>query len=206
MKPKYIAVEGGEGSGKSTLLVVLREKFGDSIIVTREPGGSPYGEVIRDSVLKHSLAKQASSETLMCGMFMARFDSIKNTVCPALERGKHVITDRSDASSYAYQVIASGRRQQLEPAFWNLRKLMKVVPDLYIFLDVDPVEGLRRRGSTTESNHIDELPLEFHRKVREGFLQFLPQTNRHIIIDANRSLKEVKCDFLDVIRKEIICG
>ncbi len=206
MIPKYIAIEGGDGSGKSTLLATLQEEFGDSIVVTREPGGSPYGEVIRDSVLKHPFAKQASPETLMCGMFMARFDSIRNTVCPALEKGKHVITDRSDASSYAYQVIASDMCQQLELAFWNLRKLMKVIPDLYIFLDVDPVEGLRRRGSTTESNHIDELPIEFHRKVREGFLQFLPQTNRHIIIDANRPLKEVKHDFFDAIRKEIICG
>lgn len=205
MKPKYIAIEGGEGSGKSTLLVALKEEFGSSIIVTREPGGSPYGEMIRDSVLKHPLAKQASPETLMCGMFMARFDSIRNTVCPALNSGKHVITDRSDASSYAYQVIASGMRQELELAFWNLRKLMKVIPDLYIFLDVDPVEGLRRRGNTTEINHIDELPLEFHERVRQGFLQFLPQTTRHIVIDANRPLEEVRVDFLDTIRREI-CG
>ena len=105
-RPKYIAVDGGEGSGKSSQIALLRREFGDSIFLTREPGGSPDGEVIRRILLDHPLSPMAAPETELHLMFVDRYDHVEQVIRPVLERGLHVVTDRSDASSYAYQVVA----------------------------------------------------------------------------------------------------
>ena len=120
-KPKFIVIEGGEGSGKSTLLIALKETLGDRIFTTREPGGSPYAEVIRNIALKDPLAKTAPAETTLCLMFASRFDNTQNAIMPALKNGLPVIADRFDASSYAYQIHAQSNGQ-LEDVFWGLRK------------------------------------------------------------------------------------
>jgi dTMP kinase len=202
----FIVIEGGEGSGKSSLLIALKDEFGDAIITTREPGGSPYAEVIRDATLKNPLAKNAPAETTLCLMFAARFDNTKNAIVSALESGKPVIADRYDASSYAYQVWAQSNGG-LEEVFWALRKRLAVIPDIYIFVDVDPSEGVRRAHSRNQSllqgkqyDHFDDREIEFHEKVRQGYLKFFAKVP-HIVIDANRPLEEVKKDFIKEIKK-----
>jgi len=204
----FIVIEGGEGSGKSSLLIALKEELGDAIFSTREPGGSPYAEVIREAALKNPLAKGTPAETTLCLMFAARFDNVKNAIVPALESGKPVIADRFDASSYTYQVH-SQTGGALEEIFWALRKRLQVVPDLYIFVDVDPVEGIHRAHSRNQSllqgkqyDHFDDREIDFHTKVREGYLKFFKQVP-HIVIDANRPLAEVKKDFIAEIKKRI---
>ena len=127
-RPIFIAVEGGEGSGKSSLVAVLREEFGRTILITREPGGSPYAEVIRDAAIKDPLAKWTPPETTLCLMFAARFDHIHNLISPALEEGRPVVTDRFDASSYAYNVWGQSGGI-MEKLFWDLRDRMAVLPD-----------------------------------------------------------------------------
>jgi dTMP kinase len=207
-RPPFIVIEGGEGSGKSSLLMALKDVLGDSIVTTREPGGSPYAEAIRDTTLKNPLAKNAPGETTLCLMFAARFDNTKNSILPALESGKPVIADRYDGSSYAYQVWSQSKGG-LEEIFWALRKRLAVVPDLYIFVDVDPQEGVRRAHSRNQSllqgkqhDHFDDREIAFHQLVREGYLNFLKQVP-HIVIDANRPLEEVKRDFIAEIRKRV---
>ncbi|MEK7641933.1 MAG: dTMP kinase [Patescibacteria group bacterium] len=207
-KAPFIVIEGGEGSGKSSLLIALKEALGDTIVTTREPGGSPYAEAIRDTALKNPLAKDAPGETTLCLMFAARFDNTKNAIMPALHSGKPVIADRYDASSYAYQVW-SQTKGGLEEVFWALRKRLAVVPDLYIFVDVDPREGVRRAHSRNQSllqgeqyDHFDDREIAFHESVREGYLRFLEKVP-HIVIDANRPLEEVKKDFIAEISKRI---
>jgi dTMP kinase len=200
-RPKFIVVEGGEGSGKSTLLIALKEIYGDKIFVTREPGGSPYAEVIREATLKNPLAKTAPAETTFCLMFAARFDNVKNSILPSLERGVPVIADRFDSSSYAYQVCGQSGGT-LENMFWDFRNRLAVLPDLYIYMDVDPKEGLRRASLRNQSllsgkqyDHFDDREIEFHTAVRDGYLKFLKKVP-NIIIDANKPLEEVKDDFL----------
>jgi dTMP kinase len=207
-KTKFIAIEGGEGSGKSSLLIALKEVLGNSIVLTREPGGSPYAEAIRMATLKNPLAKTAPVETTLCLMFAARFDNTVNMIVPALKSGLPVIADRFDASSYAYNVIAQSDGA-LEDVFWNLRERLASVPDLYVFVDVDPEEGIRRAYSRNQSllkdqqyDHFDDREIIFHKKVRSGYVKFLKKVP-HVIIDANRPFDMVKRDFILEIKKQL---
>ena len=207
-KPKFIVIEGGEGSGKSTLLIVLKDALGNRIFTTREPGGSPYAEVIREATLKNPLAKTAPAETTLCLMFASRFDNTQNAIMPALKNGLPVIADRFDASSYAYQICAQSNGQ-LEDVFWGLRKRLAVLPDLYIFVDVEPEEGVRRANRRNQSllkgkqyDHFDDREIAFHKKVRDGYLKFLAKVP-HVVIDANRPLEEVKRDFIAEIKRQL---
>jgi dTMP kinase len=205
-KPLFIAVEGGEGSGKSSLMSALREEFGRQILVTREPGGSPYAETIRNAAIKDPLAKWAPPETTLCLMFAARFDHIHNLISPTLEEGKTVVTDRFDASSYAYNVWGQSDGA-VEELFWDLRGQMSVVPDLYIFIDVDPREGLRRVADRNQVliagyDHFDDRQVDFHEKVRTGYKKFLKKVPNEVI-DANRPFEEVKKDFISLIKEKL---
>ena len=202
----FIAVEGGEGSGKTSLVSALREEFGRTILITREPGGSPYAEVIRDAAIKDPLAKWTPPETTLCLMFAARFDHIHNLIAPTLEEGKPVIADRFDASSYAYQVN-SQTDGRLEKLFWDLRERLDVIPDLYIFIDVDPSEGLKRVATRNQAllagyDNFDDREVDFHEKVRAGYKKFLKKVP-HEVIDANRPYEEVKRDFLVLIKRKL---
>lgn len=208
MKPKFIALEGGEGSGKSTLTNHLREIVGDTAILTREPGGTPYAEKIRELTLKEPLAKNTPGEATLCLMFAARFEHISQLIAPTLQKGKHVVSDRFDGSSFAYNVWAQSDGT-LESLFWNLREALTVKPDLYIYVDVDPSTGYRRAqgrntsgGKAASYDHFDDRKIEFHSKVREGYLKFLKKVP-HVIIDANLPLAEVKENFAKEIKKQL---
>jgi len=210
-KPKFIVVEGGEGSGKSTLMIALQEAFGDKIVTTREPGGSPYAELLRTVTIKTPLAKTAPTETTLCLMFAARYDNLVNMIKPALEKGLHVVSDRFDASSYTYQVHSQSGGK-LDKLFWELRKRLGVVPDLYVFIDVDPKEGIRRASHRNQAlslgkeyDHFDDRELDFHTKVRAGYKKFFKKVP-HIVIDANRPLEEVRIDFVEKISEVLGLG
>jgi dTMP kinase len=137
-------------------------------------------------------------------MFAARFDNVTNLIIPSLKQGTTVITDRFDGSSYAYQV-GSQSDGALEELFWHLREQLIVVPDMYVFVDVDPLEGIRRtrnRNSLSDVkqyDHFDDREIEFHKKVREGYMKFFTEVP-HMIIDANRPLADVQMDFTNTIR------
>jgi dTMP kinase len=209
-KPMFIVLEGGEGSGKSTLLTMLQQELGTSAIFTREPGGSPYGEVIREITLKNPLAKTAPAQTTMCLMFASRFDHVANIIQPALAKGRHVVSDRFDGSTFAYQVSAQSDKA-LEDTFWNLRSKLPKTPDLYVFIDVDPREGMKRvagrkakAAGGPEYDHFDDREIAFHDRVRNGYLTFFKNYNLpHIIVDANKSLETVKADCLAQIKNFI---
>lgn len=200
-KAKFIVIEGGEGSGKSSLLKALKEEYGNKIIITREPGGSAYAEEIRNLALKHPLAKDADAYTMICLMFAARFDHVDKLIKPNLKAGKHVISDRFDASSYTYQIHAQ-ETPKIEKLFWCLRENLSRVPDLYIYIDVKVEEGLRRVQSrnsiTNENNHFDGRKIDFHKRIRKGYKKFFKNV-KHVVIDANRPFEEVKKDFFKVI-------
>ena len=186
----------------------LNRAFGDSICITREPGGSPFGEAIREVALKHPLAKDAPPETMLLLMFASRFDHVIRKVMPMLNSGKSVVSDRFDESSYAYNVWAQTAdapvQGDLEPLFWQIRARLPVLPDLYVFLDVDPKIGLARlhNQAGADINHFDEKNIKFHEDVRDAFKRFLPKVP-HVVIDANAPLEDVKREFLAQIKKHL---
>ena len=200
-KGKFIVIEGGEGSGKSSLLKALKEKMGDEINITREPGGSPFGELIRELGLKHPLSKDADAYTMICLMFASRFDHFNRLVLPLINKGKHVISDRFDTSSYGYQIYGP-KALKVEKIFWNLRENLPIHPDIYIHIDVDVKEGLKRAGirnsKSNEGNRFDDEKVDFHKNVKKGYKKFFNKIP-HINIDANRPFEEVKKDFLKAI-------
>ena len=199
-RPKFIVIEGGEGSGKSSILMRLKEKLGDTIHTTREPGGTPYAELIREAAIKNPLAKTAPAETTLCLMFASRYDNIANMIGPSLKNGVSIITDRFDASSYAYQVHAQSKGK-LKKLFWHLHDQLIIKPDLYIFFDVEPKEGIRRASHRNQTlllgkkyDHFDDREIDFHTNVREGYMKFFKKVP-HKIIDANQSIEKVFQDF-----------
>ncbi len=180
-------LEGGEGSGKSTQIRRVQEYFDERILITREPGGSPYAEEIRLLILNSKNAKQADAKTHFALFWAARADHLKNTIIPALARGQNVLVDRFDSSTYAYQVFAQ-EASELKKFFWEMRRfyLGKNIPARYFFLDVEPRVGLSRKKKQTGEilNHFDERDVQFHTRMRTGLLDFFKQVP-HSTIDAN---------------------
>jgi dTMP kinase len=205
-KSPFIVIDGGEGSGKSTLLAALKEKYPKALF-TREPGGSLYGEEIRNLLLYSKEAMNAPAVTKLLLFYAARADHMKNRISLALAEGKMVITDRFDASSYAYQIFGEDK-SELEKLFFVLRKeiVMQCRPTAYIFLDVDPEVGLSRKNSQEKEgkeklNYFDRASLDFHNKIRNGYKKFFKKIDeKSYIINANQPLEVVKKELFKVIK------
>ncbi len=200
-KGKFIVIDGGEGAGKSTQVKKIKKHFGDRVLITREPGGSPYAEEIRSIILNSPHAKQADAKTHFALFWAGRADHIKNTILPALEKGIHVICDRFDSSTYAYQIYGQ-EHVELEDIFFTVRSfyLGKCVPDLYIFMNVDIEEGLKRKrqNQAEDMNHFDDREVAFHGRMRKGFEKFYTKVP-HKLLDANKSFEEVTKDLITMI-------
>ncbi len=204
MKGKFIVLEGGDGAGKSTVAAFLKKECSkESVLVTRA-GGSPFGEKVRALFVSDG-AGTATPESRFALAFAAQADHVRQVVTPALAKGEQVISDRLDASIFAYQVCAEKREEQLAELFWRTRNalFLDTVPDLYIFLDVATEEGFNRaRKDGRTFDHFEKRPTDFHRRVREGYIEFFKQVS-HVIVDANRPLETVQKEVLAIIRKEI---
>lgn len=189
---KFLILEGSEGAGKSSQLKKIQEIFGEDILITREPGGTPYAEEIRNIILKSENAEQADAKTIFALFWAARADHMKNKIIPALDSGKHVISDRFDSATYAYQIFGQ-EAKELKEKFFDFRDffLGEYKPDLYIFMDVDLKIGLSRKNSQIEElNHFDKRKIEFFERVKEGYLDFFSLVPS-VIVDANPSFEIV---------------
>ncbi len=188
----FIVIEGGEGAGKSTQLRMLAEWLGErghsDVVVTAEPGGTPAGRRLRELLLDPATGALApQTEALLYAADRAQH--VAEVVRPALDRGAVVVSDRYVDSSLAYQ--GAGRTLPADDvdrlSRWATGAL---VPDLTILLDVDPVVGLRRVGD--HPDRIEAESVEFHRRVREGFLTLSRrEPERYLVVDASRPPAEV---------------
>lgn len=198
MKTKYMVLCGGEGSGKSTLLQHARALY-PGLFFTREPGGSPYAENIRKTIFHGELGANSNPETQFLLMWAARTATMHEWIVPAIARNQHVLSDRGDCCTYAYQIVA-GKRPDLAGLFWDLRsRFLRPSPDMYIFFDVDVERGLARAKSRQgEGNHFDDLTASFHLNVQSGYRDFLKYVP-HRVVDANQSLDTVKGQFVKIL-------
>ena len=198
---KFITIEGGEGAGKSTNIPFiesyLKEK-GVELVMTREPGGTPLSERIREILLdKNETAMSDDTELLL--MFAARAQHLDQLIRPALAQGKWVICDRFTDATYAYQGGGRGiefeRIAQLEN--WVQGSLR---PDLTIIFDL-PVEiGMERAGKRSDPDRFEQENLDFFKRVRQCYLDRAHATpDRYAIIDAAPELSEVQASIIRVL-------
>lgn len=202
-----ISLEGGEGSGKTTVLHLLAEALrekGFSVVCTREPGGIEIAEQIRKVILdRDNTTMDARTEALLYAA--ARRQHLVEKVIPALEDGTLVLCDRYIDSSLAYQGYA--RSLGMEEVFSiNKFAIDEYMPDITLYFDVNPEIGLARinKDSGREINRLDEESLNFHYKVREGYLLLLSRNSERIrLINAENKVDEVFSDALETLTRYI---
>lgn len=203
----FITFEGGEGVGKSTNILRLKEWLeaeGIEVVVTREPGGTPIAERIRNDLLKANHAESMQSMTELLLVFAARAQHWARLIQPSLEAGKWVICDRFNDSTVAYQ--GYGRGISLDTI--NSLKQMSLdgtEPDLTILLDAPVQLGLARAADRSKQNNeeIDRFEIEkkaFFERVRSGFLTLADNEKRIKTIDASQPLENVTNDIIDTVR------
>ncbi len=197
----FVVVDGPDGAGKTSVAKEVVKRLGWSAIYSKEPGGTPFSDKLREIILSED-AKLTDAKTQFALFWSARRDHLVNKVLPALDKGKIVIMDRFDSSTFAYQIVAHGNHD-LEDLFWKMREvfLEGVEPDLYILLDVHPEEAQNRiNNSKKEINHFDTMRLEFHEKVYEGLKRFIGDfvSNGHIV-NARNDFHTVVDDVLSAI-------
>ncbi len=197
----FITLEGPEGSGKTShiphLVEFLREK-GYTIFPTREPGGTSIGEQIREVI--HDLKNEEMhprTETLLYQA--ARAQIVEQVIRPRLAAGEIVLSDRYADSTIAYQ--GYGHQQDLE----QVRALIRyatggLVPDLTILLDLDVEVGLKRKTRQDEWNRLDAYTVDFHRRVRAGYLEMVKlEPARWSVVDAGQLWEQVQADLRAVL-------
>ena len=205
----FITLEGPDGSGKTTQARLLAEwlrEQGYEVVLTREPGGTDIGDQIR-AVLHdpRNTAMNARAEILLYSA--SRAQHVAQRILPALAAGKIVISDRYADSTLAYQ--GYGRGLDLE----TLRTITVfatggLTPDLTLYLDVAPQEGLQRRLlGGGEWNRLDAEALEFHQRVRAGYLALVEQEPEHwVVVDAARSVEEVQAEIRALVKARLDAG
>jgi dTMP kinase len=192
---RFITLEGGEGAGKSTQLRLLAEalrRTGIEVVTTREPGGSPGAEQIRD-LLVNGAASRWDGVTEALLHFAARRDHVTKTVWPALEAGRWVLSDRFADSTRAYQGYGHGLDLALIERLYA-DTLGAFAPDLTLILDLPVEAGLRRAASRGQGeDRYEKMGLEFHRRLRDGFLA-IARTDpaRCEVIDADRGIGDIQ--------------
>lgn len=194
-KGMFITIEGGEGAGKTTLIRLLAaelEAQGLPVMTTREPGGIPIAEKIREVILDTShTSMDGRTEALLYAA--ARRQHLVEKVVPALDAGQWVICDRFIDSSLAYQGYARGLGMETVREI-NRYAIESWMPDITLYLDIPPELGLARiaASSQREVNRLDLEKESFHRKVRQGYLLLLEQEpERIVMLDASGEPEEI---------------
>ncbi|MGD8236476.1 MAG: dTMP kinase [Chromatiales bacterium] len=201
MKPLFITVEGIEGAGKSSNIAFaenLLRSHGHDVLLTREPGGTPLGEELRQLLLGHKHDGMDDLTELLL-MFAARAEHLHNKILPALEAGKWVICDRFTDATYAYQ---GGGRQLDTSAITTLENLVQGSrrPDLTLLLDLPVETGLARAAKRSEPDRFERQKLDFFQRVRDAYLQIARQQPARVkVVDASLELDRVQEQISDIL-------
>ena len=202
---KFIVIEGLEGAGKSTAVAILTQSIqaaGYTVINTREPGGTPMAEAIRDIVKHEWQDENVTVESELLLMYAARAQLVQNVILPNLAKGYWVLGDRHDMSSQAYQ---GGGRQIDQNMIQSLRAitLKDFRPDFTLYMDVEPKEGLKRAKGRGELDRIEQEDLSLFERTRERYLQLAQQDPNCEVINTMQSMQAVHND-VDICIKQFL--
>lgn len=181
---RFVVFEGPEGAGKSTQIALLKERLerlGLEPLLTREPGGTRAGEAVRRVLLDPDLQIAPLAEFLLYSA--ARSQHVEEVIAPALEQGRHVISDRFTGASLAYQGYGRGLDLGLIRDL-NAKATRGLTPDRTLLLDLDPGRGLARAAARAQHDRLEAAGLEFHQRTRAGFLEIARNDPSWVVIDA----------------------
>lgn len=187
----FITFEGGEGAGKSTQIKRLAQSLGNECVVTREPGGTPEAEALRNAFFQNN-GQNWPAEALVFLMFSARVLHTQNLILPALESGRHVLSDRYTDSTRVYQGYAGNLSLEKIEQIKSLA-IGEFEPDITFILDIDPEVGLKRTGARNGNEvSFEAKDISFHRTLREGFLDIARKNpDRCVVIDAAQDVNVI---------------
>jgi dTMP kinase len=199
---KFIVIEGMEGAGKSSAIAVIEStlnKYGIEYVNTREPGGTPLAEALRNMVKSVDHQEKLTVETELLLMYASRSQLLANKILPALAEGKWVIGDRHDLSSRAYQGGGRGFDEAIMNTISDIT-LKGFRPDITLYLDIDPYIGLSRAKARGDLDRIELEQMEFFIRVHNKYRQLVEQDESIITVDAAQEMLKVHQD----IEKSVI--
>ncbi len=190
---KFITFEGGEGAGKSTQVRLLAEALGArgiDIVQTREPGGAPQAELLRELLISGDTDRWSPGAEALLN-YAARDDHLRTTIRPALERGSWVLCDRFSDSTRAYQGLAGHVPMEMIDAI-HQQIVGATDPDLTLVLNIAPETGLKRAHERGDANRFENKGLAFHKRLQESFLVIAKTfPKRCVVIDASGGIEEI---------------
>jgi len=201
----FITVEGIDGAGKTTHLGWLRDYFagrGRSVVTTREPGGTPLGEALRELLLNSDHPIHAETEALL--MFAARREHLDRVILPALAKGQVVLCDRFTDATFAYQGWGRGvsLAQLASLEEWVQRGLQ---PDLTLYFDVPVRVGHERMSRGQPLDRFERERSDFFERVRAGYEDRAARDPKRVrIIDASQSITDIEKEVEDIVSKYLL--
>ncbi|EOX7622946.1 dTMP kinase [Proteus mirabilis] len=201
---KFIVIEGLEGAGKTsaiqTVVDTLKQQGITDLAFTREPGGTPLAEKLRELIKQGIKGEKVTDKAELLMLYAARVQLVENVIKPALAQGKWVIGDRHDLSSQAYQGGGRGIDKALMKSLRDT-VLADFKPDLTIYLDLDPAVGLARARARGELDRIEKESMDFFYRTRERYLALAKEDASIITIDASQDIDKVQADIRDVLNQ-----
>lgn len=205
---RFITFEGGEGSGKTTQIKILKKKllkYGD-VVITREPGGSPNAEIIRDLLVKGEKNRWSEiSELLLINA--ARKDHLENIILDALANEKFVLCDRFTDSTIVYQGYGKGLDIKLINKL-DLIVTKKLKPRITFLLNIKPDIGLKRsRNRKNIELRYESMPFTYHKKINSSFLKLAKEdSKRFVVIDASKNKQEISSIIWKNVKNKLLLG
>lgn len=202
MRGKFIVIEGLEGAGKSNAQRVICDTLqeqGIAFIQTREPGGTPIAEALRQLWKEGVAGEHTTDKAELLMLYAARTQLVETVIEPALSAGKWVVGDRHDMSTQAYQ---GGGRGLSEPLLNQIRIaiLGDFEADLTLYLDLDPAIGLERAKGRGALDRIEQQHIDFFHRTRQRYLDLVEQNPKAVKINAEQPLEKVSDDIRQAVR------
>ncbi|QIC15798.1 dTMP kinase [Providencia vermicola] len=204
MKNAYIVIEGLEGAGKTTAIKTVVETLNQAgiqdIAFTREPGGTPLAEKLRELIKQGISGEKVTDTAELLMLYAARVQLVENVIKPALAAGKWVVGDRHDLSSQAYQGGGRGIDRELMQSLRDL-VLGEFKPALTLYLDLPPELGLQRARARGELDRIEQESLAFFERTRARYLELAATDETILTIDASQNIEQVQQDIRQTLKQ-----